>query len=106
MHRNLQAVFSIAVDNGLIGSGAPCSPRPPSCRTACGGGDVAGIRSRVLPRGRRAAGPLARKKGVPEDHQAARLGGAWTVSIHGGRALASADGGEWRLPGFSVEGAA
>ena len=40
-----QAVFSIAVDNGLIGSGAP---------------------------------RLARKKGVPEDHQAARLGGAWT----------------------------
>ena len=73
-----QAVFSIAVDNGLIGSGASRSPHPPSCRTACGGGDVAGTRSRVLPRGRHAAGPLARKKGVPEDHQAARLGGAWT----------------------------
>ena len=42
---------------------------PPGRRTARGGGDVAGTRSRVLPRGRNAAGPLARKKGVPEDHQ-------------------------------------
>ena len=33
---------------------------------------------RVLPRGRHTAGPLARKKGVPEDHKAARLGGEWT----------------------------
>jgi integrase len=60
------------------GSGTPPAPRPPGRGTARSGGDVAGARSRVLPRGRHAAGSLARKEGVPEDHQAARPGGEWT----------------------------
>jgi integrase len=42
--------------------------RPPGRRTARGGGDVAGTRSRLLPRGRNAAEPLAGTEGVPEDH--------------------------------------
>jgi hypothetical protein len=39
---------------------------------------VAGARSRVLPRGRNAAGPLAVRKEFGKITKAARLGGAWT----------------------------
>jgi integrase len=41
----------------------------PGRRTARSGGDVARTRPRVLPRRRHPTRPLARTKGVPEDHQ-------------------------------------
>jgi integrase len=48
--------------------GAPHPPHPPG-RRAARGGVVAGTRPRVLPRRRHPARPLARTKGVRQDHQ-------------------------------------
>ena len=57
---------------------APHPSRPPGRRAARRGGVVAGTRPRVLPRRRHPTRPLARTKGVRQDHQGRKTRPQWT----------------------------